>query len=113
MGSQKASVNKGASVLVGGYVHDNVTVTGVGIRMGNCAAPHCPSGAAPAVAPASNLALYKEINSNHYVGSKITETSQDVFQYVSQCSNRGTCDSATGVCKCFKGYSNDNCDNQK
>merc|ERR1712072_155386 len=125
--SQKVSVNKGDYVLVGGYVHDNlkihvseaqgtanddVTVTGVGIRMGNCAAPHCPSGTATAVAPASNLALYKEINSNHYVGSKITETSQDVFQYVSQCSNRGTCDSATGVCKCFKGYSNDNCDNQ-
>merc|ERR1712070_1109534 len=34
------------------------------------------------------------------------------YQYVSQCSNRGACDSSTGVCKCFKGYSNDNCDTQ-
>merc|ERR1719262_142967 len=79
--SQKVSVNKGDYVLVGGYVHDNLkihvseaqgtanddtTVTGVGIRMGNCAAPHCPAGTATAIAPASNLALYKEINSNHY-----------------------------------------------
>jgi hypothetical protein len=34
------------------------------------------------------------------------------YQYVAQCSNRGTCDGSTGVCKCFKGYANDNCDRQ-
>jgi len=34
------------------------------------------------------------------------------YQYVAQCSNRGTCDAGTGICKCFKGYSNDNCDTQ-
>jgi hypothetical protein len=34
------------------------------------------------------------------------------FEYTTQCSNRGVCDSSTGVCKCFKGYSNDNCDTQ-
>jgi len=39
-------------------------------------------------------------------------TGSNTFQYVAQCSNRGTCDSATGVCKCFKGYANDNCDKQ-
>jgi len=36
----------------------------------------------------------------------------NTYQYVAQCSNRGTCDASTGVCKCFKGYANDNCNKQ-
>ncbi|KAL4137333.1 hypothetical protein PRIC2_000855 [Phytophthora ramorum] len=38
----------------------------------------------------------------------------DAFQYkyVSQCSGRGLCTTETGVCACFKGYTNDNCDTQ-
>ena len=36
----------------------------------------------------------------------------NTYKYVAQCANRGTCDSATGVCKCFKGYANDNCNKQ-
>jgi hypothetical protein len=32
--------------------------------------------------------------------------------YVQECSGRGNCDGATGTCKCFKGYTNDNCDSQ-
>ncbi|KAG6962399.1 hypothetical protein JG687_00007172 [Phytophthora cactorum] len=34
------------------------------------------------------------------------------YNYVSQCSGRGICDTETGVCDCFKGYTNDNCDTQ-
>ncbi|OWZ23774.1 Tubular mastigoneme protein [Phytophthora megakarya] len=34
------------------------------------------------------------------------------YNYVSECSGRGLCTTDTGVCACFKGYTNDNCDTQ-
>ncbi|POM58298.1 OCM1 [Phytophthora palmivora] len=34
------------------------------------------------------------------------------YNYVSECSGRGLCATDTGVCDCFKGYTNDNCDTQ-
>jgi len=34
------------------------------------------------------------------------------FEYVSMCSNRGSCDTDSGLCKCYAGYTNDNCDTQ-
>merc|ERR1711959_356396 len=38
-----------------------------------------------------------------YVGPEVTEhASPTTFHYVSQCSNRGTCDSSTGICKCLR-----------
>ena len=69
-------------------------------------------GCAPA--SSASAALYQVLHTNTgYVGTLVTESdTAATFQYVSQCANRGTCDSSTGICKCFKGYSNDNCDNQ-
>ena len=65
-------------------------------------------------ASSASAALYQVLHTNTgYVGTLVTESdTAATFQYVSQCANRGTCDSSTGICKCFKGYSNDNCDNQ-
>ena len=31
------------------------------------------------------------------------------YEYVARCSNRGNCNTDTGVCECFGGYSSDNC----
>merc|ERR1711968_43297 len=103
------SVNLGDQLLVGGYVHADTKTAGSnnGVLCANTAGTTCSALAA------QTRALFREINTNGYVGSKITEVATAApFQYVSQCSNRGTCDSSTGICKCFKGYSNDNCDNQ-
>jgi hypothetical protein len=112
-------------VLVGGYAHGDLAMTvsaavaagtsigtSAGCRRGAPTNIHTVGGTATVVT-GMTADLYKVINGPGYVGSLVTEhATPTTFQYVSQCSNRGTCDASTGVCKCFKGYSNDNCDTQ-
>merc|ERR1712196_197338 len=39
---------------------------------------------------------------------KFTPATTGTFTYVSQCSNRGLCNTDDALCECFKGYTNDN-----
>jgi len=41
-----------------------------------------------------------------------TPSSAGNYEYASQCSNRGLCDEDTGLCKCFSGYTTDDCSMQ-
>jgi hypothetical protein len=43
---------------------------------------------------------------------KFHPAAASTYNYVAPCSNRGLCDSKTGICECFPGYGNDNCDEQ-
>lgn len=38
--------------------------------------------------------------------------SANTAEWVAPCSNRGLCDLALGLCTCFAGYTNENCDTQ-
>jgi hypothetical protein len=44
-----------------------------------------------------------------YIANK-TATPSGGYEVTQPCSGRGLCDSTTGTCNCFSGYSNDNCD---
>merc|ERR1711865_985878 len=117
----KLNLAVGDQLLVGGYVHQalmvtvatavtdaKAIVTSAGCHEGTPIGPNAATGISGVT-----VALYRLVNGPGYKGAIVTESASTLtFQYVSQCSNRGTCDATTGICKCYKGYSNDNCDNQ-
>ena len=37
------------------------------------------------------------------------DVKQVEYEYVSECSNRGTCDTDEGLCMCFTGFAGDDC----
>lgn len=40
---------------------------------------------------------------------RFTPAPEGPYNYVGECSNRGICDTTSGVCQCFPGYTTDNC----
>jgi hypothetical protein len=54
-------------------------------------------------------------NSNYFVDDDayiFKLTTVNTRKYVDQCSGRGICNTATGLCQCFKGYTGDDCGTQ-
>jgi len=40
---------------------------------------------------------------------KFVPDSTSTYQYVAPCANRGLCNTDSGMCECFPGYTDDNC----
>ncbi|KAJ8610489.1 hypothetical protein CTAYLR_007768 [Chrysophaeum taylorii] len=54
---------------------------------------------------------------DQYIGHQwiikfVPEETNGNYEYVQECSGRGLCDMESGLCECFTGYTNDNCDLQ-
>jgi hypothetical protein len=94
---------------------DTIT-TSIGGAFGTAAHIAASNVAATTAGAAGSKAMYKTRYGalGAAAVARITEvaTGANTYQYVAQCANRGTCDSATGLCKCFKGYAGDNCAKQ-
>lgn len=43
---------------------------------------------------------------------KFFPSTDSTYEYVAECSNRGICDTNSGICDCFAGYTSDDCSTQ-
>merc|ERR1712100_750390 len=90
-----------ASVVVAATSDATAITTGA-----KCTDGACTNGNLAGVATdttGQTAALYVVQGNERTVPSIVTESATGTtYHYVAQCSNRGTCDAGTGVCKCFR-----------
>jgi len=122
--NKKVTLPFGEKLLVGNYVTEDFLMTvspavtdslSITISAGtHRGAPVAVDDTMAAISAGAELNLYRTSHtSGLYAGAVVQESdTATTFTYVHQCSARGACDHSTGICKCFKGYSNDNCDTQ-
>jgi len=119
------SLKAGDRVLVGDHVGEDLQsyVTadvsyGTSITTSAGTFRGTPANSADGAGSDVNYAASKKdlyvVNNNDQTPATLVVESADAttFQYVAQCSNRGFCNSETGLCECYAGYSNHNCDSQ-
>merc|ERR1711871_20638 len=114
----------GDRILISGYLQEEyaTTVSEAGtdvmtIKTSNNAlygtkANIAGTAGAGTFSPAKDLYVEQSTQGRTTVSVVTEDVAGTTYQYVAQCSNRGLCDSATGLCDCFKGYHHENCDAQ-
>jgi hypothetical protein len=100
--NQKVRVVKGSKLVVGDKIHvdsqhlvetASSDVTSITVSQGE------NEGGGANAFTGGTKSLFSVQHGPGYVGTEVTEhASPTTFHYVSQCSNRGTCDSSTGIC---------------
>jgi hypothetical protein len=122
--SAKINLDDGARIVIGGFVQADFVTNVIGAVADATAivtSAKASDGTKDNIAGVGSdttgqtAALYtvQGIDGIPQTATLVTEdASGSTYHYVAQCSNRGSCDAGTGLCKCFKGYSNDNCDTQ-
>ena len=95
-----------SSFLQAGSVDDNDLAMAIGV----CGFRNCPSGSAEPDSAGGTMEIILDIANDAQI--VFHTTGRPGSQENSVCSNRGLCDYSSGLCKCFNGFTDDDCSRQ-